>query len=115
MNEQPKILLIEEDLRVSSELQEAVGQTFNMQIEPSAEHAVNRVGFEDFDLVVLDAQATDEKITRFLIQFFHKIHTPVLLFGERLSGLNGYPILAREERSRFADKVCDLLGVAHTL
>lgn len=114
MKEQTRILLIEEDLGRSRDLRADAGDLFSFQVEPSAEHAINRIGLEDFDLVVLDTGKSGDLITNHLIQFFRKIHVPIMFLGRKPASANGYPCLSWQEHSRFADKVQELLGTVHT-
>ena len=114
MNNQPKVLLIQEDEEMSKGLHDTAIGSFQVVVEQSAEHAVNRIGFEDFDLVVVDAQLDALPITTSLVDSFRRMHIPFMFFGKKPAGMNGYPVLAREDSSKFVDKVSGLLGLVHT-
>jgi hypothetical protein len=113
MNDQPKILLIEGDDAESAALQFMSKGCFNLQVEKTPEQAVNRAGFEEFDLVVLDSQVSEATILEPVVQFFRRVHMPVMLFGENIPNTIGYPVLAKVDRSNFVDKICTLLNVAN--
>ena len=114
MNIHPKILLIEEDEQTSEKLCVASEGFLDVAVERSAEHAVNRIGFEDFDLIVLDAQLDDLAITTRLIEVFRRMHIPFMLLGRKPAGMNGYPVLAKKDGGQFVEKISGLLGMVHT-
>ena len=114
MSTQPKVLLIESDEKAAEGLCFAAEGFFDMAVECSAEQAVNRIGFEDFDLVVLDAQLDNLLITTKVIESFRRLHIPFMLLGKKLPGMNGYPVLSKRDGKYFVDKVSGLLGLVRT-
>lgn len=113
MDHQPKVLLVEVDTETSEALQYISEGFFDIQVEPTVEHAINRVGFETFDLVVLNSKFADLTVMKRVMQFFRKLQTPIMLFGEKPQKTNGYPILTASDRGKFVDRVSDLLDVSH--
>jgi len=109
MNEHPRILLVEKNKELSEELRRMLSGAADITIEESVEHAVNRMGFEDFDLVLLDSEQDAPCIMNVLIEFFRARKVDFALFGDKKPrGVNGYLFLPRES-SQFAEKVSGML------
>jgi hypothetical protein len=111
MNTHPKVLLIAEDGQGALSPCCRGNSNLDVSVEHSAEQAINRLGFEDFDLVVLDAQMDPPDITSSIIDAFRRMHVPFMLMGKRVPGANGYPVLDRKDMDKFETKICGLLGL----
>jgi len=109
MNRRPKILLVEDDKAVSEDLCRRAQADMTVEVEESPEQAVDRMGFEDFDLVVMDSDHQSVLLTSAAITIFSRLRVPFLLFGHKPEGLNGAPVLARDDRDKFVQAVSDLL------
>ena len=109
MNRRPKILLVEEDKAVSEDLCRRAQDELTVEVEESPEQAVDRMGFEDFDLVVMDSENQSALLTSAAINIFGRLRVPFLLFGRKPAGLNGAPVLARADKDKFVQAVADLL------
>ncbi|WP_417831255.1 response regulator [Terasakiella sp.] len=94
MNEQPHILVVDDDERLRRLLKKFLSETgFNVSIAQDAQDARNKLGLLEFDLIVLDLMMPGESGLDFARDFRSSNDTPVLMLtamseGEdRISGL----------------------------
>jgi len=94
MNEQPHILVVDDDERLRRLLKKFLSENgFNVSIAQDAQDARNKLGLLEFDLIVLDLMMPGESGLDFARDFRSSNDTPVLMLtamseGEdRISGL----------------------------
>ena len=109
MEQQPKILLVENDQEQSDAFSDVSKGIFDLEVADNIESAIGRVGVQHYRLIVLDPKIDDGVLIRRLIAFFKEAKVPVMIFGERFPGANGYPVLSRKDRGMFISKVSGLL------
>lgn len=106
-NGKTRVLLIE---REDVSFEAHAGPELDVTVERMPALGLVRLGWEDYDMVVLDTETAGPSARQILVDFLKRNHLAFMfLIPERESG-NGVPSLARTRPQEFAAKVQHLLA-----
>jgi hypothetical protein len=103
----PRVLLVESH-ELGMELK--VNGGVDLTVEHSVALGMNRLGWQDFDFVVLDEEAAGAPARQIFVDFLVQNHLPFMLLVSHWHVCNGMPSLERTAHERFVPKILQLLA-----